>query len=186
MSTNDNTSTLKSTIDAVTGAAQNAFGSITGSTGDQTQGEAKQHKADLEHDASHATAKIPGFTASSSGAVTKDDPDRTAGAYAQTVGSAKETFGGLVGSESIKAAGREQNQEGQRREAKGQVNDYVSGVGDRVTGTLGSAIAGVTGNQKAQADYQDQHDGGKTQQRGAEHDIQKKADAEYDVSQRSV
>ncbi|GAW21069.1 hypothetical protein EKO27_g42 [Xylaria grammica] len=186
MSTNDNTSTLKSTIDSVTGAAQNVLGSITGNTADQTQGEAKQQKADAEHGASHATAKIPGFTASSSGAVTKDDPDRTAGAYAQTVGSAKEAFGGLVGSESIKAAGREQNQEGQRREAKGQVNDYASGLGDRVTGTLGSAVAGITGNQKAEADYQEQHDSGKTQQRGAEHDIKKQADAEYDASQRPV
>ncbi|KAI1110326.1 hypothetical protein F5Y14DRAFT_455161 [Nemania sp. NC0429] len=182
MSSNNNTSTLQSTIDAVTGAAQNVIGSITGSTADQTKGQAKQHKADAEYDASQATAKIPGFSASSSGAVTKDDPDRTAGAYNQTVGSAKETFGGL----SIKAAGRNQNQEGQNQEAKGQVNDYASGVGDRVTGTVGSAFAGITGNQKAQAEYQNQHDQGKTQQRGAEHDIKKKADAEYDASQRPV
>jgi hypothetical protein len=63
------------------------------------KGEAKQNKADAEYDASHATAKIPGFTASSSGSVTKDDPDRVAGSYNQTMGSAKETLGGLVGSE---------------------------------------------------------------------------------------
>ncbi|KAI1162842.1 hypothetical protein F5B18DRAFT_362023 [Nemania serpens] len=186
MSSNNNTSTLQSTIDAVTGAAQNAFGSLTGSTGDQTKGQAKQHKADAEYDGSQATAKIPGFSASSSGAVTKDDSDRTSGAYNQTVGSAKETFGGLVGSESIKAAGRNQNQEGQNQEAKGQINDYTSGIGDRVAGTAGSAIAGITGNQRAQAEYQSQHDQGKTQQRGAEHDIKKKADAEYDASQRPV
>ncbi|KAI0433540.1 hypothetical protein F5Y09DRAFT_63762 [Xylaria sp. FL1042] len=183
MSTNDNTSTLKSTIDAVTGAAQNALGTITGSTADQTQGEAKQRKADAENDASHATVKVPGLTASSSGAVTKDDPDRAAGSYNQTIGSAKETVGGILGSESLKAAGRQQNEEGQQQEAKGQVNDYVSGVSDRVTGTLGGAVAGITGNKQAQASYQDQHDTGKTQQRGAEHDIKKKADAEYDASQ---
>ncbi|KAI1429158.1 hypothetical protein F5Y12DRAFT_540326 [Xylaria sp. FL1777] len=184
MSTNDNTSTLKATIDAVTGAAQNALGTITGNNSDQAQGESKQRKADAEHDASHATVKLPGFTASSSGAVTKDDTNRAAGSYNQTVGSAKEAVGGIVGSESIKAAGRRQNQEGQEQEAKGQVNDYVSGVSDRVTGTLGGAVAGITGNKEAQAVYQDQHDTGKTQQRGAEHDIKKKADAEYDASQR--
>ncbi|KAJ8129111.1 hypothetical protein O1611_g4520 [Lasiodiplodia mahajangana] len=100
------------------------------------------------------------------------------------MGSAKEALGGLVGSEGLKAAGRNQNQEGQNQEAKGQVNDYVSGIGDRVTGTMGAAVAGLTGNQKAQSDYQEQHDSGKTQQRGAEHDIKKKADAEYDASQR--
>lgn len=32
---NDNTSTLKSAVDSVTGAVQNAFGSVTGSTADQ-------------------------------------------------------------------------------------------------------------------------------------------------------
>ena len=35
MSSNDNTSTLKATIDGVTGAVQNAIGSITGSNADQ-------------------------------------------------------------------------------------------------------------------------------------------------------
>lgn len=35
MSSNDNTSTLKATIDGVTGAVQNAIGSITGSNTDQ-------------------------------------------------------------------------------------------------------------------------------------------------------
>ena len=42
---------------------------------------------------------MPGATASSAGAITRDDPDRTTGAYKQTVGSAKETIGGLIGSE---------------------------------------------------------------------------------------
>jgi hypothetical protein len=42
---------------------------------------------------------------------------------------------------------------------------------------LGNAVAGVTGDRSKQAEYQRQHDIGKTQQRGAEHDIQKQADA---------
>jgi uncharacterized protein YjbJ (UPF0337 family) len=95
---NDNTSTLKSYVDSATGAVQNALGSLTGNTSDQTAGQAKQDKADVEHDASHATLKGPGFTASASG-VTKDDPDRAAGSWNQTVGSAKETLGGVIGSE---------------------------------------------------------------------------------------
>lgn len=98
-SNNDNTSTVKAAYDAVTGAAQNAFGAITGSTGDEAQGKAKQDQARAEHEASHATLKGPGFTASSSGAVTKDDPDRGAGSWNQTVGSAKEAVGGVIGSE---------------------------------------------------------------------------------------
>lgn len=43
---------------------------------------------------------------------------------------------------------------------------------------MGGAVAGITGNTAAQSEYQKQHDTGKTQQRGAEHDIQKQADAE--------
>jgi len=94
----DNTSTLKSYVDSATGAVQNALGNLTGSTGDQAQGAAKQDKAQAEHDASHATLKGPGFTATANG-VAKDDPDRSAGSWNQTVGSAKEALGGLTGSQ---------------------------------------------------------------------------------------
>ncbi|KAJ1326649.1 CsbD family protein [Microdochium nivale] len=178
MSANDNTSTLKSVTDAVTGAAQTLLGNITGSTGDQVEGQAKKDKADAEYNASQATAKGPGFTASSSGAVTADDSDRTKGSYNQTMGAAKETVGGLLGAEGLKQSGRQQNLEGQQQEAKGQINDYTSGVGDRISGTVGGAVAGLTGNKAAQAEYQNQHDEGKTQQRGAEHDIIKQAEAD--------
>ena len=65
----------------------------------QNAGEAKKDKAAVESDLSHATLKAPGISASSSGAITKDDPARQEGAWNQTVGSAKETVGNLVGSE---------------------------------------------------------------------------------------
>lgn len=78
---------------------------------------------------------------------------------------------------SWKQAGREQNRSGQEQEAKGQLNDYTSGVTDRVTGAAGNTFASLTGDRDAQAEYQRQHDVGKSQQRGAEHDIQKQADA---------
>ena len=110
-----NTSTLQSYIDSATGAAQSVIGSITGNTSDQVwsplqpsnliltksqnAGQAKQNKADLENEASHATAKIGNYSASSSGAITKDDPNRTEGSWAQTIGSGKEALGGLIGSE---------------------------------------------------------------------------------------
>ncbi|KAI5860190.1 hypothetical protein GGS23DRAFT_599570 [Durotheca rogersii] len=182
---NDNTSSLKSAVDYAAGTVQNAFGSATGDVSRQAEGQAKQKKGDAEYDASQATAKLPGATVSSSGAITKDDPNRASGAYDQTVGSAKEFVGGLTGSESLKAAGRQQNREGQQKEAKGQVNDYVGGISDRITGTIGGAVASITGNQAAQADYQKQHDAGKTSQRGAEADIVKKADSEAAASQES-
>ena len=86
-------------------------------------------------------------------------------------------------SQDLKEAGRRQNLEGEQQEAKGQANDYVSGASDRVTGTVGSAVAGLTGNRVKQAEYQDQHDAGKTSQRGAEHDISNKLDAESKAQQ---
>lgn len=94
-----NTSTLQSYIDGATGAVQSAIGSLTGNTSQEGQGSAKKDKAQLENDASHATAKIGNFTASSSGAVTQDDPNRTEGSWNQIIGSAKEAVGGFVGSE---------------------------------------------------------------------------------------
>lgn len=173
----NNTSTLKSYVDSATGAVQSVVGSLTGSNEDQTKGDAKQKKGDAEYDASHATAKVPGFTASSTGAITKDDPDRAGGSWDQTIGSAKETVGGLVGSENLKQQGRQQNLEGQQREAKGQLNDYGSGVYNRVQGAVGNTVSSLTGDREGQKEYQDIHDSGKTQQRGAEHDIQKQAEA---------
>ncbi|KAK0102448.1 hypothetical protein ONS95_006067 [Cadophora gregata] len=168
-----NTSTLQSYVDSATGAVQSALGSLTGSTSDQNVGEAKKAKADLEHEASQATLKVGNLSASSSGAVTKDDPKRTEGSWNQTVGSAKEAVGGLVGNESLKQAGARQNAEGKAQEAEGQLTDLGTGIGNRVSGAVGGAVAGLTGDREAQLKAQEQHDIGKTQQRGAEHDIQK-------------
>lgn len=95
----ENPSTFQSYVDSATGAAQNLVGSLTGNTGDENKGEIKREKAQAEYDASHATAKLPGFSASTSGAVSKDDPNRAGGSWNQTMGSAKETLGGLTGSE---------------------------------------------------------------------------------------
>ncbi|KAG9248555.1 hypothetical protein BJ878DRAFT_487363 [Calycina marina] len=168
-----NTSSLQAGIDAVTGAAQSAFGSIIGNPSDQNAGETKKDKASLESDSSHATAKVGNLAASSSGAVTKDDPNRTEGSWNQTVGSAKEAAGGLLGSQDLKQAGQQQNAEGKEQEAKGQLSDFGSGFTNRAAGAVGGAVAGITGDRDAQIKAQDKHDIGKTQQRGAEHDIQK-------------
>lgn len=95
---NNNTSTLKSTVDSITGGIQQAVGNIVGNPSDQRAGEAKQNKARAEDDLSHAAIKGPGFTATADG-VAKDDPMRQEGKWNQTVGAGKEAVGGLVGSE---------------------------------------------------------------------------------------
>ena len=99
MSDTNQSSTLKSYVDSATGAVQNAVGNLTGSNTDQAKGEIRKEKADAEYDASHTTAKLPGATISGSGAAVRDDPDRTQGSWNQTMGSAKETVGGLIGNE---------------------------------------------------------------------------------------
>lgn len=95
---NKNPSTLQSYVDSATGAVQEAISSITGNTHHKAEADAKHQKTDAEHDASDATAKLPGFTASSGG-VTRDHPDRITGSRNQTIGAAKEFAGGLIGSE---------------------------------------------------------------------------------------
>jgi len=174
---NNNTSTVKSIVDTATGAAKSLYGSVVGSSEHQVEGDAQQKKGDAEYDASHATAKLGPVAVSGSGGVATDSPDRTQGSWNQTMGSAKQTVGGLVGSESMKQAGEQQHTEGKTQEAKGRVNDYASGIADRVTGTVGGAVSGLTGNTSAQDAYQNQHDTGKTQQRGVEHDTSKEVEA---------
>jgi uncharacterized protein YjbJ (UPF0337 family) len=186
-----NTSTLQSYIDSASGAAQSALGSLIGSNADkvcwihsigsqhktdtwQTAGENKKAEADIKHDASHAGANIGGYSVSASG-VAENDPNRSAGSWNQTLGSGKETLGNLIGNESLKQQGAQQNQEGKEQEAKGQLSDLGSGIADRVSGTVGGAVAGVTGNEFDKAKYQAKHDQGKTQQRGVEADLDKQA-----------
>lgn len=167
-----NTSTLQSAIDSVTGTVQSAYGSLIGSNSTQASGTQKQDKASLESDASHATLKGPGFTATTSG-IAADDPRRQEGAWNQTIGAAKETVGGLFGAEGLKREGIEQNANGKGMEAQGQLSDLGKGVGDRVGGTVGGVVAGVVGDREMKREAEIRHDQGKTLQRGAEADIQK-------------
>ncbi|KAH8808034.1 hypothetical protein F5884DRAFT_790792 [Xylogone sp. PMI_703] len=171
------TSTLQSYVDSATGAVQAAIGNLTGSNADQQAGYEKKDKAQAEHEASHATAKVGNLTASGTGAVTKDDPNRTEGSWNQTVGSGKEFVGNMLGAEGIKQAGTEQRRTGESQEAQGQLNDLAGGIADRATGAVKGAVAGVVGDRDAQARAQAQHDIGKTQQRGVEHDLDKQANA---------
>ncbi|KAH7043337.1 hypothetical protein B0J12DRAFT_702087 [Macrophomina phaseolina] len=171
-----NTSTLQSYVDSATSAVQSAIGSVTGNPADKKQADDKKAEAQAKDDLSHASAKAGPFTVSASG-VAKDDPNRTEGSWNQTIGSGKETLGNLIGNESLKKEGARQNQEGKGQEAQGQLSDLGQGISDRVGGTVGGAIAGLTGNEKAKAEYEKQHDQGKTAQRGVEADLQKQADA---------
>lgn len=167
-----NTSTLQSAIDSVSGTVQSAYGSLVGSNTDQASGQTKQNKAQLEDDASHTTLKGPGFTATTSG-IAQDDPRRQEGSWNQTIGAAKETIGGLLGAEGLKKEGQEQNAAGKGQEAQGQLSDLGTGVTNRVSGAVGGAVAGLTGDREAQQHANEKHDIGKTLQRGAEADIQK-------------
>lgn len=95
---NDNASTLKSYVDSASDTAQYILGSLTSNSAHQKHGEAKREKAQAEYDASHATAKLPGFTATAHD-VSQNDPERVGGSWNQTIGSTKEAVGGLLGSE---------------------------------------------------------------------------------------
>ena len=142
----------------------------------QNAGENKKAEAEIKHDASHAGANVGGYSVSASG-IAQNDPNRSEGSWNQTVGSGKEALGNLVGNESLKKQGVQQNAEGKEQEAKGQLNDLGSGIADRVSGTVGGAVASVTGNQADKAKYEAKHDEGKTQQRGVEADLDKQARA---------
>ena len=143
----------------------------------EAEGENKKAVADAKDDVSHAGATIGGYSVSASG-VAANDPNRQEGSWNQTVGSGKEFIGGLVGAEGMKQEGIRQNQEGKGQEAQGQLSDLGKGVTDRIGGTVGGAVAGLTGNREEQAKREAQHDQGKTMQRGVEADVQSQAEKE--------
>lgn len=91
------------------------------------------------------------------------------------MGSAKEAVGNMIGNESLRRAGVEQNAAGKEAEAKGQLKDWGQGISDRAQGALGSVGAAVSGDRAEEEKFRDVHDEGKARQRGAEVDMQKKA-----------
>lgn len=94
------------------------------------------------------------------------------------MGSGKEFVGGALGLEGLKKEGQQQNAQGKEQEAAGQLSDLGSGISDRVAGTVGGAVAGLTRDREEQARREAQHDTGKTLQRGVESEVQKQAEAE--------
>ena len=141
----------------------------------QAKGDLKEDKASAESTASHSVGKVGPFAATPEGGVSKDNPDRTSGAWNQNVGAAKEAVGGFLGADGMKREGQQQNAEGKAQEASGQVSDFGSGMGDRIQGALGGALAGASGDRAAQKKYQEMHYAGTAQQRSDEADIQKQA-----------
>ncbi|KAI9934383.1 hypothetical protein ASPWEDRAFT_38047 [Aspergillus wentii DTO 134E9] len=162
--------TVKSYVDSATGMAQRAVGSVTGSTSTtENQTQDTTQKGEAPH------AKLGPVTADpNTGATAKDNSTRSNGSWDQTVGSAKESLGNLVGSENLRQQGVEQNASGKEQEAKGQLKDLGQGVGDRVQGTIGGIGAAVKGDREEEEKWRAQHDEGKARQRGAEADIEAK------------
>ena len=74
--------------------------------------------------------------------------------------------------------GIQQNADGKGQEAAGQLSDLGQGISDRAKGAIGAAVAGVTGDQAEQEKRQQQHDIGKSLQRGVEADLAKQAEAQ--------
>jgi uncharacterized protein YjbJ (UPF0337 family) len=144
-------------------------------TNRQNQAEQKKAEAAARQDLSHAGGNIGGFSVSAQG-VAANDPNRSAGSWNQTVGAGKEALGGALGLEGMRKAGEQQNAEGKGQEAQGQVNDLGKGISDRVTGTVGGAFAGLTGDEAEKKRRELQHDQGKTLQRGVESEVTKKAE----------
>ncbi|RAL09217.1 putative mismatched base pair and cruciform DNA recognition protein [Aspergillus homomorphus CBS 101889] len=176
MSNTENSSTLKSYLDQGMGMAQRAVGSLTGDASTKSQGHQTEQTGKAENEASHTAAKLGPVTADpATGATAADHPKRTDGSWDQTLGAAKESLGNLVGNESLRRAGQEQNAAGKQQEAEGQLQDWGQGVKGRVEGGVGKVAAAATGDESKEAAWRDVHDEGKARQRGAEVDIQRKA-----------
>lgn len=123
----------------------------------QANAEQTKAKSEVQNASSHSAAKVGPFAIGSEGGVAQDSPDRTQGQYDQTVGSVKEAAGNLLGNESLRQSGRDQNAHGQAQQAKGQLSDLGQGIGDRVHGAVGGAAAALTGDRVEEQRYANQH-----------------------------
>ncbi|KAI2786191.1 hypothetical protein POX_g08573 [Penicillium oxalicum] len=171
---NNNSSTLGAYVNQAAGAAQRAFGAVTGDSSSQAKGDLQKEKGELQNENSHTTAKIGNVSADpNTGAVAKDNSYRTEGSWDQTIGSAKEAIGNAIGNQILRQAGAQQNAAGKEQEAKGQLKDWGHGIEDRAQGHLGAVGAAITGDREGQKKYEDMHDEGKVRQRGAEADMAK-------------
>lgn len=174
----ENTSTINSYVNSATGALQSGLASVTGNTSEKVDAQDTKAKGHAQKQASESAAKVGPYAVGSEGGVAQDDPNRTQGQYDQTMGSVKEATGNLIGNESLRKTGRDQNSAGQGQEAKGQVKDLGHGFGQRVQGAVGGAVAGVTSDRADQDRFANMHDDGKARQRGVEVELNKQAEAE--------
>lgn len=78
---------------------------------EQREAANKHDEAKAKDEISHAGTSIGGFSIGSTG-VAANDPQRSEGSWNQTIGSAKEAVGGLVGADGLKRDGQEQNAQG--------------------------------------------------------------------------
>ncbi|KAF3909762.1 hypothetical protein AA313_de0210228 [Arthrobotrys entomopaga] len=161
-------------VQGVTGTVQSAIGQLTGNQKDVQDGEIKRSTAEENNERSHTTAKLGPVTATAEGGAHVDHEDRQNGSWDQTIGSGKQFVGGLIGSESLKAQGRAQYDDGVRLEASGQANDLSQGMANRVAGTLGAMTS--TDAQEREK-YNRQHDEGKAAVRSVQYDLQKQSEA---------
>ncbi|KAE8147817.1 putative mismatched base pair and cruciform DNA recognition protein [Aspergillus avenaceus] len=164
---------IQSYIDSATGLAQRAVNSVTGNS---TTEESTQNKANTEQKTTDSATKIGPITADPhTGATAQDREQRATGSWDQTVGSAKESLGNLIGNENLRRQGEDQNLRGKGAEAEGQLKDFGEGAADRVQGGLGKVAAAATGDRGEEEKWTRLHDEGKVRQRGAEADMQRKA-----------
>jgi uncharacterized protein YjbJ (UPF0337 family) len=150
-----------------TGAAQSALGSLTGSQADKVNDPPRL---------THYSRQSLTTTNQNQAEQKKAEAEARKDSWNQTVGAGKEALGGALGLEGMRKAGEQQNAEGKGQEAQGQLSDLGKGVSDRVSGTVGGAFAGLTGDEAEKKKRELQHDQGKTLQRGVESEVGKKAE----------
>ncbi|KAK6526237.1 hypothetical protein TWF694_004846 [Orbilia ellipsospora] len=167
-------STLGSMLQGMAGTVQSTLGQLTGNQKDIQEGEIRRSNAEESNERSHTAAKLGPVTATAEGGTHVDHEDRQKGSWDQTIGSGKQFVGGLIGSESLKAQGRAQYDDGVRLETSGQASDLSQGVVNRVVGTLGAM---TSTDSEEREKYNRQHDEGKAAVRSVQHDLQKQSEA---------
>lgn len=184
MSSSNNTNDPNTQNPSYMDTARNAVNSMTGNTSDsQGQNENNKNENNKNENDKVTLAFLPrSFVPFQSNKrqlilMMHLQPDQPSGKYNQTVGSAKQSIGTLVGNKNLQRTGEEQNQQGQDEEAQIHAQNWAEGVEKRAKGKVGAVLAAGQpegGGEDDHMKWKRLHDEGKQTQKGAEQDIDKR------------
>ncbi|CCM02515.1 uncharacterized protein FIBRA_04617 [Fibroporia radiculosa] len=92
------------------------------------------------------------------------EPNKTTGQYHSVKGTAVETMGNFMGSESWQQSGKDEHNQGEAEYKAAQAKGYAEGTMDRLGGKKDAVVGAVSGDRSQETTGNLRQDKGETQQ----------------------